>query len=82
MSDRSSVDLRSNLMVDDEQHSPKHTYIPGDFLRLIRPWLFDRRIQKDTLTPTQVIEYEQYLVCNICERTCAGTCGGRHRQRR
>jgi len=72
----STVSLRSNLMVDDDAHSPKHKYLPGDFLRLVKPWFFDRRTGYTMLTEQQVREYGQYLVCGVCGRTCAGTCGG------
>lgn len=60
-------------MVDDERHRPRDRYLPGDFLYQVKPWLFDRRVG-DEVTWEQQLEYEQYLVCGICGRTCAGKC--------
>jgi hypothetical protein len=72
---KSNLAVRSNLMLDDEAHSPQHRYIPGDYVRAIYPDLADVRVYETALTATQIIEMKQYLVCLRCRRPCAGTCG-------
>jgi len=69
-----NLDKRSNLMLDDKMHEPKHKYLPGDFVGQVYPKKVDRRAIEKELTRKQIIEYEQYLVCLICKRACAGTC--------
>lgn len=73
MATLSNLSIRSNLMVDDEAHLPRDQYLPGDFLYLVKPWIFDRRVSGD-FTHEQLMEYERYLVCGLCGRTCAGIC--------
>jgi hypothetical protein len=70
----SNLAVRSNLMLDDEAHSPQHRYIPGDYMRAIYPELTDVRLYETALTRTQIIEMKQYLVCLRCRRPCAGMC--------
>jgi hypothetical protein len=71
---QSDLDILSNLMIDDESHKPEIKYLPGDFLVLVYPEKVDKRCIESELTPKQILEYEQYLTCNICKRPCAGTC--------
>ena len=69
-----NIDVQSNLMLEDEKHEQQHKYLPGDFLAQVYPEKVDRRVIEQELSTRQIIEYEQYLVCNICKKPCAGTC--------
>ncbi len=71
----SNLSVRSNLMLDDDQHKLQHRYLPGDFVKEVYPNLVDTRVYQQELTKEQIIELEQYLVCIRCHRACAGTCG-------
>lgn len=71
---QSNLAVRSNLMLDDGEHMPQHRYIPGDFMKLVYPFLADVRIYNEAMTEEQIIEMRQYLVCILCRRPCAGTC--------
>jgi len=75
-SEKSNLSVRSNLMLDDEQHQPKHVYLPGDFVTEVYREFRDVRIKERKLTKQQLVESRQYLVCIRCRRPCAGTCGG------
>jgi len=70
----SNLDVQSNLMIDDEGHSPQFRYLPGDFVGQVYPEKVDRRNIERELTRRQIIEYEQYLICYICKKPCAGSC--------
>jgi len=62
----SNLMIRSNLML--ESRKPAYRYIPGDYvIQIYEGWI-------NELTEVQSIENEQYLVCTICKKTCAGTC--------
>lgn len=71
--------ISSNLMIDDDIHKPLHRYIPGDYVGQIYRELADNRVAGRELTPRQLIEQRQYLLCLLCRRSCAGTCGARRR---
>ncbi len=71
---KANLDIRSTLMLDDKKHEAKHRYLPGDFVAQVYPNKVDRRVIENELTRKQIIEYEQYLVCLICKKPCAGTC--------
>lgn len=71
----SNLAVRSNLMLDDDQHQPQHRFIPGDYVGKIYPGLVDVRVYETALSKRQIIELQQYLVCVRCHRPCAGTCG-------
>jgi len=71
----SNLSVRSNLMLDDDQHQPQYRYLPGDFVKEVYPNLVDVRVYQQALTKKQIVELEQYLVCIRCHRACAGTCG-------
>lgn len=71
----SNLAVRSNLMLDDEEHRLQHRYLPGDFVKSVYPNLTDVRVYEESLTAVQIIEMRQYLVCVRCRRPCAGTCG-------
>lgn len=73
---KSSLNVQSNLVVDDDLRKPVHKYIPGDFVGQVYPGKVDLRVIHRELTAKQIREYEQYLVCTICGRPCAGTCEG------
>ncbi len=70
----SNLAVRSNLMLDDENHREYHRYLPGDFVKQVYPNMVDVRSIRDYLSPQQIIEHQQYLICTICGRPCAGTC--------
>jgi hypothetical protein len=70
----SNLAVRSNLMLDDEQHKLKYRYLPGDFVRMVYPEMADVRSFEDALSTQQIVEMQQYLVCIRCRRPCAGTC--------
>jgi hypothetical protein len=70
----SNLAVRSNLMLDDEQHKLQYRYLPGDFVKMVYPELSDVRVYEATLTEQQITEMRQYLVCIRCRRPCAGTC--------
>ena len=69
----SQLILFSNLMVDDDAHKPEYRFMPGDYVAQLYPVLADVR-SRNLLTPQQIVELEQYLVCVHCGRPCAGTC--------
>ena len=73
----SNLLIFSNLMPDDPKYKPEYKYIPGDYVGKIYLIAVDVRSIRQHLSQQQIIELEQYLVCNICGKTCAGTCGGR-----
>ena len=73
---KSNLSVRSNLMLDDLQHEPKHKYLPGDFVTQVYSSFRHVSIIERRLTRQQLIEHRQYLVCIRCKRPCAGTCGG------
>lgn len=71
----SELSIKSNLMLDDQEHSPHYKWMPGDLVAEIyfefrNPQYFDRN-----LTRVQQQEYLQYLPCLLCGKQCAGTCG-------
>ena len=72
----SNLSVRSNLMLDDEEHEPKHKYLPGDFVTEVYQSFRDSRVKESYLTKQQLIENRQYIICIRCRRPCAGTCGG------
>jgi len=72
---KSNLSVRSNLMLDDERHQPKHIHLPGDFVTEVYRDFRDIRVKEQILTEQQLIENRQYLVCIRCRRPCAGTCG-------
>lgn len=70
----SNLSIKSNLMIDDKDHEPKHRYLPGDYIGQIYPGKIDSRSIEKELSEQQLIEYKQYLECLICKRPCAGSC--------
>lgn len=71
--DCSTLQIRSNLMVDSEDREPHLRWLPGDFLALVYREYRDRR-NWQRVRPEQKIEIEQYLVCRLCGKPCAGLC--------
>ncbi len=69
-----NLDIRSNLVVDNEKYRPVSRFMPGDYVAKVYPEKVDARVINNELTQSQIIEYEQYLVCSLCGRTCAGNC--------
>ena len=74
MSDSSNVSVRSNVMLDDVEHKHMYRFLPGDFAAQVYPECRDVRSFERLLTKTQLIEKQQYLICMLCKRPCAGTC--------
>jgi hypothetical protein len=76
MIDRSTVQLRANVMVEMNRPSEELHHIPGDYAVLIygSTLLGRKELIRKYLTPKQQLEHEQYLVCNLCRLPCAGTC--------
>ena len=71
----SQLSIKSNLMLDDQEHSPHYKWMPGDlvaeiYMEFRNPQYLDRN-----LTRVQQQEYLQYLPCLLCGKRCAGTCG-------
>lgn len=71
---KSNITIPSNLMPDSPEYKPEYRYVPGDYVGRIYPSVVDVRSVRDYLSPQQVVELEQYLVCGRCGKTCAGTC--------
>ena len=71
----SNLAVRSNLMLEDEEHKLQYRYLPGDFVKMVYPELADVRTYEATMSREQIIEMRQYLICILCRRPCAGTCG-------
>ena len=70
----SNVSIRSNVMLDDAHHHQKYLYLPGDFAAQVYPECRDVRTAELYLSPEQLVEKRQYIVCIRCRRPCAGTC--------
>ena len=60
------------MVIDDEKKIEYIKYIPGDYVGKIYPFMKDVR-SRDQLTKRQQIEMDQYLICLICGKACAGT---------
>ena len=75
---KSNLIIKSNLMIDDDQHKPEYKYLPGDYIGYIYPKKIDSRLIERELSAHQLIEYKQYLECLICKMPCAGTCNKKH----
>ena len=74
MRNKSNLDIYVNLMIDDDEHSQKNIYVPGDYVTKIFPELAHPNEIKFNLTPKQQEEYYKTVVCSICGQPCAGTC--------
>ena len=77
MEEKSNLHISSNLMLYDESYPPEegnYKYFPGDLIANVMPWLTDKRGIDSELTPKQIEEYNRYLICITCNKTCAGTC--------
>ena len=71
-----NLDVTPNVMIVQSSAAAEIPYLPGDLAfaiykrdRFGNPQLIERG-----LTEKQYIEYVQYLPCERCGRTCAGTC--------
>jgi hypothetical protein len=77
MEGKSNLNISSNLMLYDESYPPEdgnYKHFPGDLIAIVMPWLTDKRAIDSELTSRQIEEYDRYLVCITCNKTCAGTC--------
>lgn len=77
MSDQpiANVALRPNVMTVSKRQHDEIAHLPGDFaVQIYRVWWTSPATIRTNLTPLQLIEYEQHLVCHRCGRPCAGTC--------
>lgn len=75
-----NITIKSNLMLKSKLQNgePHYRYMPGDLVFQMYkkhglPVLSGEQLRV-VLTPKQVVEYEQKLVCLRCHRPCAGTC--------
>jgi hypothetical protein len=70
-----NVSVMANVMTVQARAEDDIAYLPGDLAAKVygHLWLTPKGIRKH-LTPHQLVEYEQYLVCLRCSRPCAGTC--------
>lgn len=82
MSDEPFLELTPNVMLDTDIVTGERLsademirYLPGDFAVKVygRNWLNPTNIRRH-LTPTQLVEYTQYMECVRCKRPCAGLC--------
>ena len=71
----SNIQVASNVMIDDDEHRPHERYLPGDLFAQIYPDQLNPEFYHQCMTSRQIEEYKHYLVCGLCHRTCAGTCG-------
>jgi len=71
-----NLNISSNLMIDDNEHRDKYKYIPGDLVSAIYPEYADPAIRQRFLRKEQIVELNQYLVCQVCGLHCAGNCPG------
>ena len=71
----SQLQIQSNLMLDDQHHTPHYRWMPGDLVAQIYKEFLNPESMHFSLTPQQQREYLQYLNCLLCGRACAGTCG-------
>jgi hypothetical protein len=72
--DEPTLQIVSNLMIDDDEHKPEYRFMPGDYIAQAARWMVDVRTIDEYLSPRQRSEYRQYIVCYRCNRPCAGTC--------
>ena len=71
----SSLQVSSNLMLDDDRHRPHYKYMPGDIVgELYKEFVSPPEYMHRSLSEQQQREYLQYLACLLCGRSCAGTC--------
>ena len=82
MSEEPFLELTPNVMLDSDVVTGERLsademirYLPGDFAVKVygRNWLNPTNIRRH-LTPTQLVEYKQYMECVLCRRPCAGLC--------
>lgn len=71
----SSLQVQSNLMLEDSDHQPHYRWMPGDLVATIYKEFLNPDYVHQYLTPRQQREHLQYLPCILCGRACAGTCG-------
>jgi hypothetical protein len=71
----SELQIRSNLMLEDADHTPHYKWMPGDLVAQIYKEFLNPEFIHKSLTSQQQREYLQYLPCLLCGRSCAGTCG-------
>lgn len=71
----SNLCLKSNLMlVERVPKYEEYRFLPGDYISQAYPEYTDRRLINRYLSPEQIHEYEQIIVCIHCKKACAGTC--------
>lgn len=75
-----NLTIKSNLMLKSKlkKGEPHYRYMPGDIVFQMYKMHGFPVLSGDqlyiVLTPKQVQEYKQKIVCLRCHRTCAGTC--------
>lgn len=76
MTERSNLAVFPNVMLAQSTAFEEIRFLPGDLaVQVYKASLMGRPDSiRRYLSPGQVVEYEQYLVCSLCRRPCAGTC--------
>lgn len=71
----SNVRIVANVMVDEPSRMPALQWVPGELrAEMLHPWQRQKDIIVRYLTPRQMQEYENHLVCIRCGRRCVGSC--------
>jgi hypothetical protein len=77
--ERPNLAVRSNLMLDaDDRIRHWWVFAPGDLFHELRYLegkdMWNTQNWRRDLSRGQQHEFEQYIRCNRCGRTCAGNC--------
>lgn len=74
-----NLDITPNVMVVQDSLAAELSHLPGDLA--VAVYKYDRfgtpQLIERGLTARQYVEYLQYLSCERCGTTCAGTCDSR-----
>ena len=75
--DKANMHIVPNVMLASDSAREEIRYLAGDLaVRIYRGYWPSIQAIHANLTARQWVEYQQYLVCQLCGRTCAGTCPG------
>ena len=69
---KSNLMIRSNVMVEGQAN--KYKFVPGDLIIQLFPEWSDNRVIAKHLSPQQIEEYQESLICLLCKKPCIGTC--------
>jgi hypothetical protein len=74
---RPNLGVTPNVMPVQPSSEAEIRHLPGDLAVRVYPDRFGRsELIERGLTQRQHVEYRQYLQCQLCGNTCAGTCSG------